>query len=212
MLKRGNVMGTFKIDTLSWEEVYEKWNSLKWFGVPTDQLAAPIEPIVIHAASHICSAQPYNWRNNKTAERLRFSFQSEPNRNYTFQQHAGTIRTAELLANAESDEIRAAVWICATTFDMLQYLSYYESSVTTKNVFMVQQAALSFLMEKYRLCSTSDLWSPAMRSLVPHNYFNAILDEMREASVTTILNIIAMNALNIRNNYTIIRFNNENEV
>lgn len=185
------------IDRMKWADAYDLWR-IGGFSFP-DALSAPITPEVVSVdyKREGYLFYGYDWLYNADAQERKRLISDDPVEFMYFTQasNKGTITTLQMLTEAQNEEERAAVWIAATTFDLMgrQSIWNYAHYAHELNI-----AACAFLRERYRF-----LWHHAMRKLVPEIMIPyTVLNRVNCNDADTVMGLIQMNVMLIKGSYT----------
>lgn len=169
---------------LSWKEIYEHWKYTNLALYYDANRSLPVEKVFVDYKDKT-PIYGYDWLTNDEAiarielikkDHIGFLYFTKPT-------NKGTIQTAEMLTLSQSEEERAAIWIAATTFELMQKFH-------SRTLYDLNLNALHFLQEKYWL------WHHAMKKLVPDILIpHAVLDNSDLNDLDTVLGLIQMNAL-----------------
>ena len=115
----------------------------------------------------------------------------------------GTLTTAEnLLAAKDDTELTAGIWIYATTRDILEKLPKNWRGEPFRMIDAINIVAYTYVRDKVEVD-----WHHAMRSLVPDVFFSHSFEsDFKPSTMNSILEIIAINTLLIRNEYTMVYY------
>lgn len=169
---------------LTWKEIYEHWKYTNLALYYDANRSLPVEKVFVDYKDKT-PIYGYDWLTNDEAiarielikkDPIGFLYFTKPT-------NKGTIQTAEMLTLSQSEEERAAIWIAATTFELMQKFH-------SRTLYDLNLNALHFLQEKYWL------WHHAMKKLVPDILIpHAVLDNSDLNDLDTVLGLIQMNAL-----------------
>jgi len=187
------------LDDVKWNDIYAKWKyeNFNYSG----KLSAPmsVEEIFVeyNREGYIYG---YDWLENEDVQPRKNLIKRSPIEflYFTEKSNKGTIRTAEMLVEAENEEEIAAIWIAATAKELCEYkgdikIGRYASAL--------YYGTSGFLRERYYL------WHHAMRRLVPEIMISrTVLNNMVFKDVESVIGIIAMNTLLLKDNWTIVRY------
>lgn len=186
-------------EKIKWEDAYRLWNDGRYEfpGI----LSAPIiaETIFVEYKEDDYF-YGFDWlQNNMVQERkwliqknnLEFLYFTEPS-------NKGTIQTARMLVEAQSDEECTAVWIAATAKELSECGGENSIWRYSKALYMV---ACEFLKDYY--C----LWHHAMKKLVPEIMIpQSILGNIVCKDVKQIIRLIQMNTVLLKSTWSILRY------
>ncbi len=184
------------IDKMKWEDAYKLWQGGGLY-LP-NALSASITPEVVAVGyDREGCFYGYDWLWNDDVQKRKSLISKDPIEfmYFTKPTNKGTITTLQMLAEAEDEEERAAVWIAATTFDLMgrQSIWNYAHYAHELNI-----AACAFLRERYRF-----LWHHAMRKLVPEIMIPyTVLNRVNCNDADTVMGLIQMNVMLIKGSYT----------
>lgn len=185
------------LNIMEWKEVYDLWQTGCCY-LPA-ALSAPVtaEFVKVRDDREGCIFYGYDWLYNGEVPRRKRLISKKPIEFMCFTKpsNKGTITTIQMLAEAKDAEERAAVWIAATAFDLMQDRS---GGSVASFAWSLNSAACAFLRGRY--CS---LWHHAMRKLVPDIMIpHAVLSDMNCSGPDSVMGLIQTNVLLIRGNYT----------
>ena len=189
---------------LTWEDVYELW---KQGSFPNSRLDEPvqIETIYVNCENLPYDMYGYDWLSVEELEYRREYAEKDP---AGFLQlncnNKGVILTAELLAKADSDEERAAVWIAATARELCNCQFGNNLYRYSQDIY---DATIRHLRGKYKIA-----WHQATKwfipeILVPYKMLNNILCDGFEV----VMDIIQTNVLLLKNVYRITVYSSEKD-
>lgn len=186
-------------EQLEWKDIYKLWK-LEGFSF-SESLSTPVsvETIFVkyHQDGYIFG---YDWLKSSEAVNRKLLIEQHPEEflYFTKPTNKGTIQTAEMLVDAQSEEERAAIWIAATAKEL------YESSCGNgigPYAHLLYLAACDFLKTRYYL------WHHAMRGLVPEIVIPpSILDSIVCKDAAPVIGLILMNTALVKNDWRILRY------
>ena len=185
------------INEMKWEDVYKLWQIGSLY-LPAS-LSAPITPEVVSVdykwEGYLFYG--YDWLYNADAQERKRLISEDPVEFMYFTQasNKGTITTLQMLTEAQNEEERAAIWIAATTFDLMKRQSIWNYAHYAREL---NSAACTFLQERYCF-----LWHHAMRKLVPEIMIPyTVLDSMKCDGAEAVMGLIQTNVMLIEGSYT----------
>lgn len=190
---------------MSWEEVYALWKEgLRYF---PKMLSDPVtvEKVFVRCEREGHYIYGYDWLDNAAAESRKRLIDENPSEFLFFTEPTarGTIRTAEMLAEARSEEELAAVWIAATARELSDYRLERGAGCCAEQL---RYAALDFLQERFRL------WHHAMRHLVPEIVIpSPVLASVVCNDAVPVMGLIQMNTMMLKNGWSILRYSSLEE-
>lgn len=115
----------------------------------------------------------------------------------------GTIRTAEMLADAQTDEDRAAIWVAATAKELREREAGKGVHLSAIALF---DAACSYLRGRY------PLWHHAMRGLVPQVVVpSRLLTSVSCENAAPVMELILLNTLILKHTYCILQYTSQKD-
>lgn len=186
-------------EKMTWEDTYKLWH-YGCYCFP-EILSAPVtaEPVSVEYNGDVY-IYGYDWLQNDMAQERKSLIQKSPSEflYFTKPSNKGTIQTAEMLAEAQSDEERAAVWIAATAKELSESksgnsLCHYSD--------MLYMAACNFLKDRYYL------WHHAMKRLVPEIMIpQSVLGSIDCKNAEPVMGLIQMNTVLLKSTWSILRY------
>ena len=143
----------------------------------------------------------FDWLSNNAAqERKQLIQEKSPEFLYfTKPSNKGTIQTAGMLVESQSDEERTAIWIAATAKELSEY-NYGNNSIRRFSN-MIYSAAYPFLKDRY------SLWHHATKKLVPAIMLpSSVLENMVCKDIEPIIELIQLNTLLLKNTWRILQY------
>ena len=186
-------------DWISWNDVYALWNRESYYFPDTLEKSACVDNVFVKCDSD-GFIFGYDWLLNEEAINRKKMIEKNPLEflYFTKPTNKGTIQTAQMLSEAESSEERAAIWIAATAFELMD--RKVRNSIA-RNAQLLYYSALDFLKDRYML------WHGAMRKLVPNIMIPyPVLDSMKCDSSEIIMNLIQTNVMLLKGSYTILQY------
>ena len=178
-----------------WKDIYEKWKiGMMYYPANADRIE--VEAVHIDLGHREYKFYGYDWLLKAGAEQRKQLIRERLSEFLYFTQptNKGTIQTVGMLAEAESAEERAAIWIAATAFELN---GDGWSSEIRRQAFLLHRAAISFLNKRF------DVWHHAMRKLVPKIMVSPLLIEhLRQCDTETMIGIIQTNMIMLQGSYT----------
>ena len=178
----------------TWGQLYEYWENCMWNAPSILKSPIAFEEIHIQYNRDDRYIYGYDWiarlelqNRKKMIERdvIQFLYFTQPS-------NRGTIHTLQMLAEAESNEEIAAIWMYAIAFEMLQNGS---SGKARRYLHQICRVTRSFLSERFYF------WHHAMRKLVPEIYTDYLIKDADFESVESIIEIIVLNIALIKYEY-----------
>ncbi len=187
------------LEQMKWQEARKLWD-LGQYSFPRS-LSAPVSAdtvqIECNPGSRIFG---YDWLENTEAEKRKKLIEKNPLEflYFTKPSNKGTILTARLLAECETEEERAALWIAANARELSEY-------GTVKN--LGHYANLLYLAACEFLIPRCGVWHHAMKKLVPAVMIPySVLDSMIIKDAAPVMGLIQMNTFLLQNSWTILRY------
>lgn len=184
---------------MKWEDVYDLWK-IEQRHFP-ELLSAPVPAETVFVEyKRPGFFYGYDWLENQEAEERKGLIQKEVMEFLYFTKltNKGTIRTAEMLVGARDAEEQAAIWIAATTQELLDRREGGGVGCCADTLY---RAACEFLRERY------DLWHHAMKRLVPELLIPyPVLTAITCADESTVIGLVQMNTLLLKNHWRILRY------
>lgn len=186
-------------EKMKWEDVYQLWKNGCYY-LPEMLSASLTAETVFVEYKQKGYFYGYDWLENKNAQDRKTLIERNPIEFmfFTKPSNKGTIQTAEMLLEAKNEEERAAIWIAATTKELLE-------SRVGKGIWRyaeaLHMAACEFLKDRYYL------WHHAMRRLVPEIMIPwTVLDSIVCENAETVMGIIQLNTVLLKSTYSILRY------
>lgn len=184
---------------MKWEDVYDLWKT----GQPyfPELLSTPVsaETVLIEYKKP-GFFYGYDWLENKEAEERKGLIKKELVEFFYFTKptNKGTIQTAEMLVEAQGAEEQAAIWIAATTKELLDCRA---GSGVGRCASALYGTACEFLNKRYYL------WHHAMKRLVPEILIpSSVLTAITCTDESTIIGLVQMNTVLLKSNWRILRY------
>ena len=192
------------IDQISWETTYQIWQYGNYF-FPIE-LSDPIKVETIHIEyKSNYYIYGFDWLDNDEAAMRKQIISNDPEQFLLFTKasNKGTIHTVQMLEEAKSKEERAAIWIAATAFELIE-------GKNAKNIYNyaypLYLAALLFLRERFYV------WHPSMRKLVPEIMIpRSVFDSIKCDNYETVMALIQMNTIMLKGTYSFLRYSSISE-
>jgi len=186
-------------EQITWDKVYEMWRygQYKFKDVSADPLSAEEVYVEYNKDGYIYG---YDWLEKREAFDRKKLISERPMEflYFTRPSNKGTIHTAEMLIEAESEEERAAIWIAATAKELCDYRGV---DTIARYASEAYYAACAFLDQRFFM------WHHAMRRLVPEIMIPySVLDSLSCKSMEPVIGLIQMNTIMVKNSYTILRY------
>lgn len=187
------------IKQMKWKEAYSLWNENSYNF--SEILSAPItaESVFVEY-SQDGYIYGFDWLQNQAAQERKALIEKKPLEFLYFTQptNKGTIQTAELLLNAQSEEELAAIWIAATAKELCEH-RYQNDVVQYAN--MLHKAACEFLKPRYFL------WHHAMKRLVPGILIPLpVLRNIVCKDAAPVMGLIQINTVLLKSSWRILRY------
>ena len=186
-------------ERINWEEAYRIWK-YGTYNFPED-LSAPVavEPVFVEydRPGYFFG---YDWLSREEARERKELIARDPKVFLYFTQpsNKGTIRTAEMLAGAQTAEDRAALWIAATARELRERDC---GKGVRKYAMELYDAACDFLRGRW------PLWHHAMRGLVPQVVVpTEVLTSISCEDAAPVMGLIRLNTAILRNTYCILQY------
>jgi hypothetical protein len=164
----------------------------------TDPVSA--ETVYVEYEQDGCSIYGYDWLESTEAQERKQLIETNPIQflYFTKPTNKGTIRTAEMLMEARSEEELAAVWIAATAKELYDCRS---GSSVGRYANMLHMAACEFLSNRYLL------WHHAMKRLVPEIMIPpCVLENIVCKDPEPVVGLIQMNTVLLKSTWNILRY------
>lgn len=179
----------------SWEEIYSCWQiGVLNFG---KSIYEPLPVELVHVPYERDGYfYGYDWLSCESVIERKKLIDTHPDSFWYFMDASrkGTIMTAEMLALSQNQEERAAIWVAATSFEMLQRFP-------SKTLHFVHQLSCQYLKGKYYM------WHHAMRGLVPDIMIPlSVMENTDREDLDTVVGLIQMNAYMLQNAYKILLY------
>lgn len=189
------------INVPTWKNIDEAWAHSGLYMPQLKSIPTKTETITLSGCRP--GIDEYDWLPNEDAKDIKNKLAENPMTWLFFSQsNKGTTLTARLLAE-ETDKNRAeAIWIYATTHDLLEYCA--GRSNMSRPLSEIEHAAHLHLIEEYG----SMPWHHAMRRLIPdivipHDIINNISCKTEKAELETAMGLIRINTMLLKSTYTI---------
>lgn len=186
-------------DQMEWAEVYKLWERNAYYF--PQSLTSPLEVervFVEYKRDGIFYG--HDWLENTEAEQRKKTIQTNVSEflYWTKPTNKGTIQTARMLSDAVSEEERAAIWIGATAFELMNM--YYRNDVSSI-ARQMYYATCSFLQDRFYM------WHHAMKKLVPDIMIPyRVMEHISKADNNTVMQLIQMNTLMIKGSYKVLLY------
>ena len=186
-------------EQMKWVEIYKLWErNAHYF---PQSLMAPLEVervFVEYKQDEIFYG--HDWLENIEADQRKktiqtnvfdFLYRTKPT-------SKGTIQTVRMLSEALNNEERAAIWIAATTFELMNM--HYRNDVSSI-ARQIHYTTCSFLQDRFYI------WHHAMKKTVPDIMIpHRIIESISEADRDTVMQLVQMNTLMIKGNYKVLLY------
>lgn len=186
-------------EKMKWEDAYRLWNNGCYDF--HEILSAPVaaEPIFVEYEED-GYFYGFDWLQNNMVQERKWLIQKRPLEflYFTNPSNKGTIQTAGMLVEAQSDEERAAVWIAATAKELSECGGGNSIRRYSNTLYM---AACEFLKDYYYL------WHHAMKKLVPEIMSpQSVLENIVCKDAEPIMGLIQMNTVLLKSTWSILRY------
>lgn len=187
-------------EQMKWEEAYKLWNYGSYHFPET--LSAPVtaETVFVNYNNHNTILYGFDWLTNEEAEQRTERIETNPIEflYFTKPTNKGTIQTAEMLIEAQSEEELAAIWIAATAKELSE--SRYGNDLRRYSD-MLYMAAYDFLQDRYYL------WHHSMKKLVPDFMIpSSVMENIVCKDAEPVIGLIQTNTVLLKNTYRILRY------
>ena len=186
-------------EQMKWEDVYKLWRMCGYHfpKVLTEPVSAETVFVEYKQGGYIYG---YDWLEATEAQGMKQLIEKNPTQflYFTKPSNKGTIQTAEMLAEARSEEELAAIWIAATTKELSEYrvggnLGHYPH--------ILHMAACEFLRTRYYL------WHHAMKRLVPEILIpSSVLKSIVCKDAAPVVGLVQMNTVLLKSTWSILRY------
>lgn len=186
-------------EQMKWDEVYTLWN----YGscLFPEILFSPITAESVYVKySQDGYIYGFDWLQNEDVQERKKLIERAPMEflYFTKPTNKGTIQTAEMLVNAQSEEEIAAIWIAATSKELSGYGC---GNSIGGYAYMLHIAACSFLRPRY------SLWHHAMKRLVPEILIPmSVIKNIDCKSAETVMGLIQMNTVMLKSTWSILKY------
>lgn len=189
------------IEPGKWEDVYALWERGAYSYPKALNEPVSVETILMEAppGSEIFG---YDWLSIEEVDERRQLIEKNPLQflYLTPPSHKGTIHTAQMLAEAQSEEELAAIWIAATA----QELAERTHGSAYNQTFALHAAACSFLAPRFFL------WHHSMKRLVPELMIPwSVLESLTCEDARPVMGLIQMNTLLLKSSWRILRYSSQ---
>ncbi len=184
---------------LEWEKVYEIWErGMYYFPKDVDKIEAETVHVDYPYEGHYFYG--YDWLS--TTEAIQRKKLIRDNMTgfllFTRATNKGTIQTAEMLSEAKTAEERAAIWIAATAFEMME--KGYDGEIR-KQARILHHAAVLFLRDRFYV------WHHAMKKLVPEIMISPwLINHIENCDAETMIGLIQTNMVLLHGNYKVLLY------
>lgn len=187
------------IEQIKWKDVYESWKleGYSFSASPFSPVCAETVFVEYDQGGYI---DGYDWLEDSEAQERKLLIEKNPVEFLYFTQptNKGTIQTAGMLVEAQSEEEIAATWVAATAKELLEYRG---GNGVGRYADLLHRAACDFLKERYFL------WHHAMKKLVPRIMVpSSVLNSMVCRDVKPVIGLIVMNSELLRSKWKILRY------
>lgn len=192
------------IEQMKWEEAYELWKAGSYY--ISELLSSPVSAETVFVSyNRECYFYGYDWLENTAVPGRKQVIEKSPSEFllFTIPSNKGTIKTAEMLVEAESEEEIAAIWMAATAKE----LSRLEiRNGVTRYADMLSYAACGFLKSRF------NLWHHAMTKLVPEIMIPfSVLENIVCKEAEPVVGLIQLNTILLKNTWSILRYSSLTE-
>lgn len=186
-------------EKMKWEDAYRLWNDGRYDFPEILSSPATAEPIFVEYEED-GYFYGFDWLQNNMVQERKWLIQKKPLEflYFTKPSNKGTIQTAAMLVEAQSDEERAAVWIAATAKELSECGGENNIRRYSNTLYM---AACEFLKDYYYLCHH------AMKKLVPEIMIpQSVLENIVCKDAEPIMGLIQMNTVLLKSTWSILRY------
>lgn len=186
-------------EKLKWEDAYKLWNK-GCYHFPNFLSAPATAESVFVEYEKDGYFYGFDWLQNDMVQERKSLIMKNPLEFLYFKKptNKGTIQTAGMLVEAQSDEERAAVWIAATAKELSEYRGKNSVWVYADTLYMV---ACEFLKDRYYL------WHHAMKKLVPEIMIpKSVLNNIVCEDAKPVIGLIQMNTMLLKSTWSILRY------
>ena len=188
------------LEKMKWEDTYKLWQD-GCYDFP-DILSAPVavEPVFVEYEREGNFFYGFDWLQNAIVPERKRLIQKKPLEflYFTKPSNKGTIQTAEMLVEAQSDEERAAIWIAAIAKELSECGGGNSIRRYSNTLYM---AACEFLKGRYYL------WHHAMKRLVPEIMIpRSVLESLICEDAEPVMGLIQMNAVLLKSTWSILQY------
>lgn len=186
-------------EQMKWEDAYKLWNGgcYDFYNILSSPAIA--EPVFVEYKRD-GYFYGFDWLQNDMAENRKLLIKKNLVEflYFTKPTNKGTIQTAEMLIEAQSDEERAAIWIAATAKELSEY---GDGNGVRRYADMLHIAACQFLKDRYYL------WHHAMKRLVPEIMIpQSILENIVCKDAEPVMGLIQMNTVLLKSAWSILQY------
>lgn len=190
-------------EDMKWEDVYQLWRagSYHFPKMLTEPISA--ETVFVEYNGNSCF-YGYDWLEaGRVAERKQLIAEKTAQFLYfTKPSNKGTIQTAEMLVEAQTEEELAAIWIAATAKELERWREGHVGWYASR----FYLAACEFLEDRFYL------WHHAMRKLVPGIMIpSSILMNITCENAKPVMGLIQMNTVMLKGAWRILRYSSLKE-
>lgn len=187
------------LEKMTWQEAYKLWNDGCYYFPELRSAPVTVEAVFVEYEGE-GYFYGFDWLQNDMAQERKMLIEKNPVGflYLTKPSNKGTIRTAEMLVEAQSDEERAAVWIASTAKELSEYGG---GNSVRRYASRLHIAACEFLKDRYYL------WHHAMKRLVPEIMTPlSVLDTIVCNDAEPVMGLIQMNTAFLKSTWTILRY------
>jgi len=187
------------LEKMKWENVYELWKMGCYFF--PKELTKPVSAETVFVEyKQDGYVYGYDWLEATEAQERKQLIEKHPTEFLysTKPTNKGTIQTAEMLAEAHSEEELAAIWIAATSKELYDYRI---GSDVRRYANILYMAACEFLGTRYYL------WHHAMKRLVPEIMVpSSVLENIVCKDAEPVVGLVQMNTVLLKSTWNILRY------
>ena len=185
------------LEKIKWKDAYRLWNN-GCYNFP-ENLSKPVsaEPVFVKYEKD-GYFYGFDWLQNNMAQERKWLIQTKLLEflYFTKPSNKGTIQTAGMLVEAQSDEERAAIWIAATAKELSECGGGNGIRRYSNTLYM---ASCEFLKDHYYL------WHHAMKRLVPEIMIpQSVLENIVCKDAEPIMGLIQMNTVLLKSTWSIL--------
>lgn len=191
-------------EQMKWEEAYSLWNyeSYSFPEILSTPITAESVFVEYNQGGYIYG---FDWLQNEDTQERKKLIEKNPLEflYFTKPTNKGTLQTAEMLTDAQSEEELAAIWIAATAKELSEYRC---GDSIERYASMLHIAACNFLRPRYYL------WHHAMKRLVPEILIPlTVLRNIDCKDAEPVMGLIQMNTVMLKSTWSILRYSSLKE-